>query len=475
MLNIQKHYDCIILGAGLAGLTAAYELKKSGLTVLVLEASTRLGGAIDSKTYHAKNGQECVYEWGPNSFLTKAENFCNMADELGISSSFIKTDFQGSRRFIYKDGLQEVPVGPLPFLTTGLLSIFGKLRVLFEPFAGSAKENESVSDFVNRKFGSEILNSLVSTFLQGIWAGDVAKLEAKSVLKKLVELDADYGSVLKGLIRSAKKNKNADKKEKTKLSICSFQDGMHSLIDALAESIGAENIIFEAKYDLRAVAANDYKLVLEEGAREISSSNLIFACKSFQAAKLLGDSEISKLLNKIYYAPVALVATAVDKVDCSASARNDELDGFGYLVHESAKTKTIGCLWSSKMFGERELDDEYLFVSILGGAKKSEIIDFSLEQLEKLTVSEQKMMLNLSEDTEVKVVDSVLIKQAIPQYNLGHSERIEKIIKLIEAAPGMYLCGNYLKGVSLEDTVSSAKNVAEAIKEIKTKALDLQR
>ncbi len=461
--DLRTQYDAIIIGAGLAGLTAAYELKKQGLSVLVIEKSNHLGGSINTREYTAKDGKKILYEFGPNSFLSKAKNMSLLIKELGLEDKLIKTSFKNSKRFIhFKNKLEEVPIGFLPFLTTSLLSLKGKLRILMEPFVriDKAPDDETVSDFVSRKFGKELLDNMVSTFLQGIWAGDVELLSAKSIFTPLVEAEKKDGSVFFGLIKKVFAGKS--KKSKEELSICSFDNGMQVLIEALSKEIGLENIIVDVEGKLKSSDDNGYEI--EIGTREnhadslvvsrtVSGAKLIIATKAFQAASLLHHDKygfLKNLLGRIYYAPVVLAAMTIDK----------PLEGFGYLVHKAKGTNTIGTLFLSSMFKERELSDENLIVSIMGGATKSQVI--KEKNLEKLALKEQKELLNLKNES-LKVIDTMILEKAIPQYNLGHSYRIKQLKNELEKFPGLYLAGNYINGVSLEDTISLSKDIASDI------------
>lgn len=460
-IKLDYKYDAVIVGAGLAGLSAAHKLRQAGKQVLVVESSQRLGGSIWTKKCEIE-GQEALYEFGPNSFLSKAPYINQLIEELGLETEIIKTDFKGSKRFIHINGeLLEVPIGPIAFLGSRLLSFGAKLRILCEPFFSKKNsEEESVSDFIERKFGKEVLDNLVSTFLQGIWAGDVVKLSANSVMKKLVGLEQEFGSIFAGML-FAKKDKSPKK-----LAICSFAKGMQSLIEALAKAVGEEQIIKEAQLNIignqPGVDSQNYQIQINHSGQshEIETANLIFANKSFQAAELMNKhwvfKDLADKLSKIYYAPVALLALKASKDQLPY-----DLNGFGYLVNESSATDTIGTLWSSSMFKERELKNHYLTTTILGGAKRTEIL--TKENLAEHAISEQKQLLGLEASAKIELLDQMLIEKAIPQYELGHSDKIIKIKDELKKHPGVYLLGNYIDGVSLDDTIRGSFQLAEQL------------
>lgn len=483
-------YDCVIIGAGIAGLSLAYKLKKDGAKVLVLESSSRLGGAINSKSYKSS-----VYEMGPNSFISSSESIMNLVDELGLANELISMPFKKSKRFLFfKDSLVEVPSSLGAFLQTSLLSTKAKIRAILEPIIRSKpkKEEESVLDFMSRRFGAEIAYNLAANFLQGVWAGDGSKLSAKANLKKLVALEQESGSVIGAMISKIFSKilspGETGKKKKQGLCTYSFKKGMKALIYALAEKISYENIVTnsEIKNLQFASKANDYSLsyTSDKGTSDIKTKNLVFASKAFDAASLISKAqgftrqeEIVNNLNKIEYAPVVMLAMTIDPAKVKA------LEGFGFLVantlyedflsgneNNESKFMTLGSIFSSQMFNERNLEDEYLCLSILGGAKNRNIIDMDESEIQEIAIQEIAEFLELEGLGEegakqsIKILDSWKSNKAIPQYNMGYLEKIEKIEELVKQQPGLYLAGNYLHGVSLADTISHSVNLAKEIR-----------
>lgn len=448
-MSQHEYHDEIIIGAGIAGLTLAYALKNTNKKFLVLESSDRVGGSFCTHRY--KNS---IYEFGPNTFLNNHEEVMDLIKDLNLEKEILSTSFKESRRFLFWNGnLHEVESGPQFLLKTKLISSKSKWRLLKEPFIKAVKEDESVYDFISRRLGDEFAENIVSSFLQGIWGGDSRKLSARAALKIFKEKEENYGSIFSGFIRGPKKKKS----KKSPLKISSFKNGMATLPNRLAESIGKERILLEAQILSVSREGENYKLeVLKDGEVKLyKSPTLRISSKSYDAARLLKDlnPKLGSMLDEIEYAPVALLALSLP-----IDALVEPLDGFGFLFATAEESKSLGTIWSSELFKERNLDDEYLMVCLAGGAKNIDIRQMTESKLINHMIDEQipvfsKYANRPLSKLDFKVVNYNFIEKAIPQYNLGHPERVKQIELELEKTPGINLYGNYLYGVSVADTI----------------------
>ena len=464
-LNTNQ-YEHIIIGAGIAGLSAAYRLSKAGKRVLVLEKSDRLGGAFDSRKYKSS-----IYEFGPNTLLSNSAELNKLIEELGLET--LRSSFKKSKRFLYlRKKLIEVPSGP-QILISDLLLPQAKFRILLEPFSSrkSAEEDESVWDFIGRKFGQEAA-LITASFLQGVWGGDAEALSAISTLKKLKDIEArDQSILLHGLQRIFQQKKNLD--------LVSFPEGMQSLTERLTELIrakgseiitGAELVSLESTQKDYGIS---YSLVFRDKSgceHKIVSPSLMLATKAYESAELLRNISpiLAEELSGIEYAPIALVAYTLPKNLFTINAEINQvrkshrkLEGFGYITGLDAGFQSLGMIWSSELFPERNLQDEYLMVSFLGGAKNPGIIKESGDLIQQRAIQEQITILSPWSVREIthkdfNLLDFKLIAKAIPQYNLGHQCRRKNILMELEKFPGLQLYGNYLDGVSVVDTISKS-------------------
>ncbi len=311
----------IIIGAGIAGLTAAFELKKSGQDFLVLEKSCSAGG-----NWHSYSYKNSLYEFGPNSFMSNAPEFLEMIQEAGFGSELISKSFKNSLRYLYLDS-RLIPIKPGPNLIfSGILSLGDWLRAFgeyFVPPGSSSQVEETVHEFFTRRFGIAVTDRLVANALQGIWAGDIRQLSMKSALPKLYKKEQEFGSVLRSMFNSPRTGSGRP------LESFSFRQGMQSFCEHMVDYLGRENFIFSADISCVSSTESAWQISLV-GGQDFQAENLILATKAFQAGDLLKSNlpKLSKVLEKIYYAPVSLFAYSIKKS----------------LFNPSAK-KNHGCFW----------------------------------------------------------------------------------------------------------------------------------
>lgn len=450
-MQALKSYNYIVIGAGIAGLSAAFKLKQLGYSVLIVEKSSLIGGTWQSHSY--KNS---IYEFGPNTLMSSSPALMEMIETLDFSDQVLSHKLKDSKRFLYlKNQLIEVESKPIKMLFSKLLSFRAKLRILLEPFKkiSNDTEDKSVHDFSRRKFGEEIASNIVASALQGIWAGDTKRLSAKSALKKLYKLEQEHGSILWGLI------KNSKKKSKP-LETISFKNGMQSFAERIAEYIGKENILLNSAIKLTK-NKDLYELsILSEGQEyKIQTENLFIATKAFEAAQILEpiSLKIPCLLKQIYYAPVYLSIISIDK-NLFSKQGQETFNAFGF-IDSKLDHLLLGCIFASELFPSRNLTDEYLLLNFAGGARNSQILDFSENDLNETILEELIEILQPLANTELtiehfKLINQKRIDRAIPQFNIGHQEIIESLKKELTKHPGIQLLGNYVEGVSVADTIS---------------------
>lgn len=462
-------YDFIIVGGGISGLYAAYELKKKGFNVLLLEKAAVGGGTWSSFKYKTS-----IYELGPNTILSNSEELIALIEDLKMEDELLLTPLSSSKRYIYHhQKLIELSSNPLQLLNSGVLSTLGFLRIFLEPFfhkaltLRSAGQNlnteESVRQFCKRKFGFELTDVLVKTFLKGVWAGDISKLSASIALSNLVKLEKNSGSVFLGLIIHALKKEFSKKK-----SILSFKNGLQSLTQKMADEL-TESLKLNAEVESILKVHNEngenaelsiqeqYYYLLKTNQGDFKAKSVIIASPAYVAAKLLADldSNVSASLASIEYAPIALCAYILPK-----SKLKKELKGFGFLSADDSM-KVLGSIWASELFSERNLDDEYLHISFIGGALNTSIINKDTQEIwNELTVELSLIYKDWAKEPlqkeDFQLLDIKVLDKAIPQLNLGHGKLIEDLQKQLRADNSkIHLVGNYLKGVSIKDALRS--------------------
>ncbi|MFN4319110.1 MAG: protoporphyrinogen oxidase [Aquificaceae bacterium] len=433
--------DAIVVGAGISGLSLAAHLKREGFEVKVLEKEEVEGGNIQTIK---RDG--FVLELGPQTILAdqKVEEFLQ---KVGIEPQYAQD--QAKIRYIYKKGkLIPLPMSPISFLTSPLFSLFGKLRVLKEPFiAPSIKKEESVEEFVVRRLGKEFLDYVVAPFISGVYAGDPKELSVKYAVKRVYELEQKFGSLIKGAIKLKALGPGG--------RLISFEGGNHTLIKKLGEGLDLEreNVVLRIRRKVD-------RFVIDAKGGKYEARSVIISAPATSASYLLREISwsASQIFDQIYYAPVVVVHAAVDKGSVPP--------GFGFLIPRVEKKRMLGVLFSSQIFKDRAPQDKELLTIYLGGATDPEVIDYEEERIFSLVEKELRETLFVN---RVEFLNLTRWKRAIPQYTLGYGKYLELAKTLEQENPGLFLTGNYLYGVSVADCIRASYKVAQKVKEFLTR------
>ena len=454
----------LVVGGGLTGLTAAYTLHKQGINVKLVEASPRFGGVIQSD-YH----QGYLLESGPNTFISTAKELMALVHELGITP--LATEPTANKRFIWHQGqLKPLPTNLLAFLRSDLLSVSGKLRLLSEPLQRnrSSSSDETLASFIKRRLGTEVLETMVSPFVSGIYAGDPYQLSARAVFRKLVDWEQESGSIFMGAIKARREKKSASKKEKYKL--LSFEDGLQTLVDTLVSQLPEEVIHTHWKASsLTQLSSGEYRLNSVDGDF-VDAPRVILATPAYVSAELVKSMAptLSTPLASIPYAPMAVVHVGVPRSAISAAhlAKIDE--GFGCLIPrhgagEPLHIPTLGIIFSSSLLRRRAPKEHVLLTCFIGGATQPESANWSDVECFEIVQNDLSTLFGILPN-DISMHRITHWKQAIPQYTSddvgGHASRVSQITEGLRAFPGLVLAGNYLEGVSLNDCVKQGQQAA---------------
>jgi len=439
--------DVVVVGAGLSGLTAAYQLFNQGLSVCVLESDGDVGGVI--RTIH-EDGY--TIESGPNTFQSTGEaivQLCRLLD-LPLTETAVCAK---TRYLFYQNRLHALPHDVFSFLTTPLLSPAGKLRLFSEPFQSATRDGATLSEFVARRLGGEILDRFVDPFVSGVYAGDADQLEVASVFPTLLKHEREAGSLFAGLLKST------SPRPKTPYRLLGLDAGMQGLPHALAEKLPQEAIRCNTR--VLSIEKNEggYHCLLASG-EIISALGLILATPADVAAELLSSflPTASAALDEIPYAPIATVHFGFEKNTIPHS-----LDGFGFLVPQSENMKLLGAIWASSLFPGRAPEGQALMSCFIGGARNPSVNQLPESEIVKQVLADLATV--FGKDLSPTYRKVIVYHKAIPQYVLGHRQRVETITYALQQASGLALCGNYLSGVSLNDCVKSGFSAADKILE----------
>lgn len=452
----------VVIGGGVSGLACAYQLKKLGLPVTLLEASPRVGGLIETVE---RDG--FLFESGPQSFQG-TETLLGLIHDLDIEDELCKAD-PGAPRYVLRQGtLRKVPMSPQAILTTSLLSPGTRWKVVSEPFKRTRPPNddESVADFVRRKFGHEILEYLVSPFVSGVYAGDPEKLSLRAAFPSLEEWEREYGSVLRGAIKSrSTASSGSTTARKGPPPLCSFRRGLDTLIQAMGASLGdnaPRRVCARAMSRTGSLGHAGYEIRVTRGGREetIVAQAVVLATPAYAASHLVASvaPSLANILSGIAYASLAVVGMAYHKKQGSAA-----LDGFGVLIPRSEKHRTLGIVWNSSLFPGRAPEGQMVVTSFVGGATDPDIVAKSDEEIMAIVEADHAKILGITGSPVTAVVWKH--EKALPQYNLGHGHAVEAIREAERALPGLYFAGNYLEGPSIGKCVEEGFRTADAIRD----------
>ncbi|MDP3296173.1 MAG: protoporphyrinogen oxidase [Thermodesulfovibrionia bacterium] len=445
----------VIVGAGISGLTAAYALlsKNKSLDITVYEADSRPGGKIWSdKT----DGFLC--EKGVNGFLDNKPKTLQLCDYLGLEP--LKSSDNARRRFIFSSGkLNQLSESPLSFLKSDLISWHGKLRMIYELIAPKGPEDETVADFVIRRLGKESLEKLIDPMCSGIFAGDPYKMSIKHCFPRIKELEQNYGSLIRAMITLQKEKKKFQTHEKISAAptgnLTSFYNGAQTITDELAERLG-ERIKFGVSVKGLEKDGSRYKVHTSQGID--SADIIILASPAHASSEIMRDFDIklSKVLSEIPYAPVSVVCFGYKREKVLHS-----LQGFGFLIPHTEGKKILGTLWDSSIFPNRAPEGYVLLRNMIGGAKSPELA--MLDDNAIIGAVFDELMSIISLKGEPDMVRIYRWEKAIPQYVMGHGDRLKFIDESLKFYHGLYLTGNSYRGIGMNDCIENAYKLADQI------------
>lgn len=449
----------VIVGGGITGLAAAWFLHSQGRAVRLLEAGARPGGVIESE-----ESDGFLVERGPNSTLQKPGTADDALGRLvagaGLEDRLVEAGAAGRKRYVLRAGrLQALPASPPAFLATRLFSWRAKLRLLGEPFIGRAGEEETIARFVERRLGREFLDYAVEPFISGVYAGDPTKLSVRAAVPRIYELERTYGSLIRGAIALGKAAKGAGMPAGRMIS---FDQGMAALPQGVAEALpeGA------CRTGCRVVAlrrtAEGWALHWEgpAGSGVELARTLVLALPAPAAARLLAplSPRAAEILETISYAPIVGLGLGYEREQV-----RHPLDGFGFLAPRREAMRVLGGLFSSSLFAGRAPAGKVLLTAFIGGTMDPGAAALGdKELLDRVTADLARALGIRGAPGFVRISR---YERAIPQYTIGHLERIAALDTALEALPGLHLQASWRGGVSVADCIRSGEALARRLAE----------
>ena len=454
MSALSTRAQVVVIGGGISGLACAYRLFQLGVPVTLLESEAHPGGLIGTAQ---EDG--FLFETGPQSFQG-IDSLLDLVRDLGLENHLCQANPRAPRFVLRRGKLEKIPMSPQAILGTSLLGAGSRWRVATEALKRTAppSEEESVAQFVRRKFGHEILEYLVAPFVSGVYAGDPEKLSLRAAFPTLDQWERSYGSVLRGAMKSRPPKGAAGQGPPP---LCSFDHGMAMLTKTIAAKLGP-GVCAGARAD--GIVRKDspggiqYEVRFTQNGRPetLDASAVVLATPAYTAARLVETiaPSLSRQLSGIAYAAVAVAGTGYHAHQLAA------LDGFGVLVPRSENFRTLGIIWNSSLFPDRGGEGRVTLTSFVGGATDTEILEKSDEEILAVVQDDNARIL--------KITGQPLVSRlwrhpkALPQYNLGHGHIVEAVRAGERAIPGLFFAGNYLEGPSIGKCAERGSHVAGA-------------
>lgn len=442
--------DIAIIGAGITGLSAAFRLKSNGKSVDIFDRKGEAGGAI--KSYRQ---DEWLYEFGPNTLLLKDKVVQDFLWELGLEDKIVNANSEASKRFIVKDGeLVPVPMSITEFMKTPLFSTKAKWRLLLEPFAGKSNdEHPSLGEFVNRRFGREILDYAVNPFVAGVYAGKPENLSFKHAFPILHDLENETGSIYLSAAKRGLFNKKKD--DKISRSLISLDGGLQQIPVAITKQL--DQCYFN--HDVTSVDQKDDGWYINSQMGNFGPyKKVIFTAPLYKwNSKILPitDQE-EETIKSVIYPPLSIMTLGFKKEDI-----DHPLDGFGFLVPEKEDRKILGALVPSTIFKNRAPAGHHLLTVFIGGGRQPELADLDSEKLLKLVKSELKELIGLHGEPIFK--EHIYWPRSIPQYEPGYDKVLDVFVQIEKRNPGLHLAGNFRNGISVPDCIKNGMKLAEEL------------
>jgi protoporphyrinogen/coproporphyrinogen III oxidase len=478
-----------IIGGGIAGLAAAYELEKArgaGATVeyTLFESRERLGGSLASETV---NG--IVLERGPDSFLSEKPAGAELCRELGLGDQLTPSnDANRKTHIVVKNRLVSLPDGLMfliptklvPTALTGLFSPATKMKMALELLhpPTPSSQDESVASLVERHFGKEAVDRLADPLLSGIYGGDATQLSARTVLPKLVEMETQYGSLTRGMLAAHKQmrakmaamravngnggqGQDGHKPTGPRSIFTTLKGGLQQLVDALEARLNPEWVRTSTAVSALERDGSGWRLRFNQ-ADEFYDA-VILASPSWASGKLLAaaDAALGDELSGIPYSSSITVNLVFDEAQLGPLP-----DGFGFLVPAVEGRAMLACTFVHRKFAGRTPTGKAVLRAFLGGAKNEALLDQSDDVLIATVRRELSEILGarvVGPHIPAEATQVSRWRRAMAQYAVGHQERMKRVKERMAGLPGLRLAGNAYDGIGIPDCIRTGRNAAKEL------------
>ncbi|MDH4187698.1 MAG: protoporphyrinogen oxidase [Nitrospira sp.] len=465
-----------VIGGGISGLSTAHALHEranaAGIPIrcTVIDAASDWGGKIVTHRIG-----DLVTEAGPDSFLSQKKAAIDLCAELGLTDQLINTNATSKRACVFSQGrLRELPEGLVvispnqlgPFLRSGLLSWMGLARMgldLAMPVKRSSGD-ESLACFFRRRMGRQAFERMLEPLMAGIYAGDAEEMSVQATFPRFVELEQQYGSVIRGMMTVRKAGSPAATAGPKRTMFVSLKNGLSDLVTALVRRLTEQGVSLRGGTVVDALRVRShqpgrwmYDVILNDGSA-LSVDSLVLATPAYVSAELVRPLTpiAGGLLEMIPYASTATIAMAYPRAAVAGAA-----EGFGFVVPRAEGRDLIAATWTSLKWPHRAPADQLLVRCYVGGVGREAILQLGDQALVARVREELANMCGVAAEPTYVEVNRWM--KAMPQYTLGHLDRLNQIEAALSRYGGLVLTGAGYRGVGIPDCIRDGAVAADRV------------
>jgi len=461
-----------VIGGGISGLATAHRLSEldSQASVTLFEQADRLGGVL-----HTYRSDGFLFEWGADNFITNVPWALDLCRRIGFQEELIETDDQHRGAFVVRKGsLHRIPQGFIimapsriwPVVSTPILGPLAKLRMAAEFFVPRRDDDadESLASFVIRRFGRQTYDRLVQPLIGGIYTGDPSRLSLQATMPRFREMERKHGSLIRAVMRQARSASKAERSSsggRYSLFVAP-RDGISSMLQAIAKRLPADS--------LRLNTPVSGLQPLDDGRWQVSLANdrggphrfdaVVVATPAQAAAGLVKsiDAGLASQLAGIHHSGCCIVSLAYERDQVA-----HPMDGFGFVVPAGEKRRIISGSFSSVKYPGRAPEGKVLIRVFIGGALQAELVDLPDDQLTRIATEELAELMGVRGKPLLSRI--ARMPASMPQYYVGHKQRVQEIAQRAEQAGGLFLTGNAFQGVGIPFCIHGGEKTAQRVLE----------
>ncbi len=459
-----------VIGGGISGLATAHHLIELDprLSVTLFERADRAGGVLQTRRQDG-----FMFEWGADNFITNVPWALDLCRRMGFADQLLETDDQHRGAFVVRKGkLHRIPQGFIimapsrvwPVVSTPILSPWGKLRMAGEFFVPrrSDETDESLASFVIRRFGQETYDRLVQPLIGGIYTGDPAQLSLLATMPRFREMEKGHGSLIRAMLRQGKHQTKADRNSSggRYSMFVAPREGISSLVQAIVERLPAGAIRLQSPTTALVRQANgSWQVSIGGESPNVERFDAIVVATQAQAAADLlrpTDRTLADELSSIHHSGCSIVTLAYQRAQVA-----HPMDGFGFVVPAVERRQILSGSFSSVKYPGRAPDGQVLIRVFMGGALQADLLELPDERLQEIATRELAELMGIVGPPLLSTV--ARLPGSMPQYYVGHQQRMAVILQRAAASPGLFLTGNAYQGVGIPFCIRGGEKTAERV------------